>query len=44
MLNFAVDRSIVADGGIRTAGDVVKALAFGADFIKEIEGCDFRLD
>ncbi len=28
-----VDRSIVADGGIRTAGDVVKALAFGADFV-----------
>jgi len=27
------DRSIVADGGIRTAGDVVKALAFGADFV-----------
>lgn len=26
------DRSIVADGGIRYAGDVVKALAFGADF------------
>jgi IMP dehydrogenase len=28
-----VDRSIVADGGIRTPGDIVKALAFGADFI-----------
>jgi IMP dehydrogenase len=28
-----VDRSIVADGGIRTPGDVVKALAFGADFV-----------
>lgn len=28
-----VDRSIVADGGVRTAGDVVKALAFGADFV-----------
>lgn len=27
------DRSIVADGGIRSAGDVVKALAFGADFV-----------
>ncbi len=27
------DRSIVADGGIRTPGDIVKALAFGADFI-----------
>ncbi len=27
------DRSIVADGGIRFAGDVVKALAFGADFV-----------
>lgn len=27
-----VDRSIVADGGIRYPGDVVKALAFGADF------------
>jgi IMP dehydrogenase len=25
--------SIVADGGIRTPGDVVKALAFGADFV-----------
>lgn len=28
-----VDRSIVADGGLKTAGDVVKALAFGADFV-----------
>lgn len=28
-----VDRSLVADGGVRTAGDVVKALAFGADFV-----------
>jgi len=28
-----IDRSIVADGGIRTSGDVVKALAFGADFV-----------
>ena len=28
-----VDRSIVADGGIRYPGDMVKALAFGADFI-----------
>ena len=28
-----VDRSIVADGGIRTPGDVVKSLAFGADFV-----------
>tara|TARA_B100000315_G_scaffold26292_1_gene22633 strand:- start:17917 stop:18939 length:1023 start_codon:yes stop_codon:yes gene_type:complete len=28
-----VDRSLVADGGIRNPGDVVKALAFGADFI-----------
>lgn len=27
------DRSIVADGGIRAAGDIVKALAFGADFV-----------
>ena len=27
-----VDRSIVADGGIRNPGDVVKGLAFGADF------------
>jgi IMP dehydrogenase len=28
-----VDRSIVADGGLRSPGDIVKALAFGADFI-----------
>ncbi len=28
-----VDRSITADGGIRTPGDMVKALAFGADFV-----------
>lgn len=28
-----INRSIVADGGIRTSGDVVKALAFGADFV-----------
>ncbi|MDF1645764.1 MAG: guanosine monophosphate reductase [Legionellaceae bacterium] len=27
------DRSIVADGGLRTSGDIVKALAFGADFV-----------
>ncbi len=27
------DRSIVADGGMRTPGDLVKALAFGADFL-----------
>lgn len=27
------NQSIVADGGIRYAGDVVKALAFGADFV-----------
>lgn len=28
-----IDRSIVADGGIRASGDIVKALAFGADFV-----------
>ncbi len=28
-----VDRSIVADGGIRAPGDIVKAIAFGADFV-----------
>ncbi len=28
-----VDRSIVADGGFRTPSDIVKALAFGADFV-----------
>jgi IMP dehydrogenase len=27
------DRSIVADGGLRASGDIVKALAFGADFV-----------
>jgi IMP dehydrogenase len=28
-----IDRSIVADGGLRAPGDIVKALAFGADFV-----------
>jgi IMP dehydrogenase len=28
-----VDRSVVADGGMRSPGDLVKALAFGADFV-----------
>lgn len=28
-----IDRSIVADGGIRNPGDMIKALAFGADFV-----------
>ncbi len=28
-----VDRSMVADGGIRSPGDIVKALAFGADYV-----------
>lgn len=28
-----ISRSIVADGGLRTPGDIVKALAFGADFV-----------
>jgi IMP dehydrogenase len=33
MLCRQVDRALIADGGIRTPGDAVKALAAGADFI-----------
>jgi IMP dehydrogenase len=33
MMCRQVDRVLIADGGIRTAGDAVKALAAGADFI-----------
>lgn len=29
----SVDVSIIADGGIRSSGDIVKALSFGADFV-----------
>jgi IMP dehydrogenase len=33
MMCRQVDRQLIADGGIRTPGDAVKALAAGADFI-----------
>lgn len=33
MMCRQVDRSLIADGGIRTPGDAVKALAAGADFV-----------
>lgn len=33
MMCRQVDRAIIADGGIRTPGDAVKALAAGADFV-----------
>lgn len=28
-----VGRSVIADGGLRTPGDIVKAIAFGADYV-----------
>ena len=33
MMCRQVDRALIADGGIRTPGDAVKALAAGADFV-----------